>query len=107
VSHTPGPWKLDPQDALDEHGKPLYEGEYHGIAAGCEYHCNPNDIGFCLSGLMGLDDARLIAAAPELLDALKYCVENIQGIADGTDIPSIAIREAALAAITKATGGAK
>jgi hypothetical protein len=37
----------------------------------------------------------------QLEELLGYCVENIQGIADGTDIPSIAIREAALAALAR------
>lgn len=37
------------------------------------------------------------AEIKRLREALQYCVDNIQGIADGTDIPSIAIRERACA----------
>lgn len=40
----------------------------------------------------------------ELLECLRYAVDNIQGIADGNDAPSIVIRERARAAIAKAEG---
>jgi len=38
----------------------------------------------------------------DMLAALKYAVDNIQGIMDGNDIPSTAIRDMARAAIAKA-----
>lgn len=61
TKHTEGPWRLD---------GPEYEGvasdDYHLIDAGRGYH----PYGFGLSGCMSLADARLIAAAPDMLDAL-------------------------------------
>lgn len=40
-----------------------------------------------------------------LYEALKYAVENIQGIMDGNDIPSIVIRDKGLAALALAGQG--
>jgi hypothetical protein len=44
----------------------------------------------------------LEADKARLMEVLRLAVENIQGIADGNDIPSIVIREKALAAIDAA-----
>ncbi|MBN7763532.1 hypothetical protein JYP52_20540 [Nitratireductor aquibiodomus] len=89
-AHTPGPWLVEP------HGKTyaLYsrrDDRYHGLR------------------LVNLDDgdhnfeanARLIAAAPDMLEALKQARGWLQGWASAER--EIAIIDAAL---SKATGGA-
>lgn len=65
MSHTPGPWILD-SPAYGE----MVDRDYHFIDAGCGY-CGDGEDGFGLRGYMSLADARLIAAAPDLLEALK------------------------------------
>lgn len=60
VKHTPGPWKL-----LDAPHKGL------GIVAPQANHAT------IVSDGLGLPDARLIAAAPELLDACKAALSAI------------------------------
>lgn len=90
----------------DPAGSGLYEriDGYHGISAGT---VDP-ETGFILSGFMPEADARLIAAAPDLLAALTRIVDVIQncrsaGIASATDLE---IEHLARAAIAQATGGA-
>lgn len=88
MAHTPGPWKWQTEsvynggDARDRSW--LYSGSDPVLEyAGCGSHeCSVSD-----------DDARLIAAAPDLLAALYNMLED----GDKTD------REQALAAIAKAT----
>ena len=100
-AHTPGPWSLD--DAIHDHVK---ADDYHSIDAGQGF--TPQ--GFGLQGMMSLANARLIAAAPELLAAL-IVAESFLSIA----VPERAIdRNEAVrevlpqvrAAIAKATGAA-
>lgn len=72
MSHTPGPWILDsPVHKL------LVDRLYHFIDAGRGYcaagFLGDGEDGFGLSGVMSLADARLIVAAPELLEALDNC----------------------------------
>jgi hypothetical protein len=67
MSHTPGPWILDSPVY-----KLLVDRLYHFIDAGRGY-CGDGEDGFGLSGVMSLADARLIVAAPELLEALDNC----------------------------------
>lgn len=66
-NHTKGPWILDEMysspDILGEH--------YHSIHAGCGYHSDESDIGFEINGCISTADAHLIAAAPDLLEALE------------------------------------
>ncbi|CUX07686.1 hypothetical protein CFBP6626_07585 [Agrobacterium tumefaciens] len=63
ATHTPGPW-------LEA-----------GRGAGSHIHADKGEVAW-LRSYMGIDDeqieanARLIAAAPELLEALKWMVEN-------------------------------
>ncbi len=66
-NHTPGPWRID--NCAMEHRKDLLSQNdgYHYIEAGRGFYGE----GFDLSGYLSLADLRLIAAAPELLDALK------------------------------------
>lgn len=86
--HTPGPWIVE-----DFMGR----GEYN-VRAGDDYVAIVSEEGH-------LHNARLIAAAPELLDALKTAVARIKiANADGDNILS-AWLEQAEAAINKAERG--
>jgi hypothetical protein len=71
--HTPGPWRLN-LHFLDT-------DLYREIAAGREYF-NPQNpqalTGFSLTGYMSAADARLIAAAPDLLAALRECEARLR-----------------------------
>lgn len=84
AQHTPGPWRYVHE--------PGYCGELiaqDGTTI-AEFVVEPS-----------LDNARLIAAAPELLEALQALVNEPQPL--GIDSTAY---QAALVAITKATGGA-
>ena len=98
AAHTPGPWRLEPvNDRSINHLCPV----------------DPNDLSLLtvvmqdetpFAAVYNDADARLIAAAPELLEALKaICDEQDerQGYA------SIETYDRARAAIAKATGGAQ
>lgn len=66
AQHTPGPWRAMEYDHTRE---PRHT--YWHIEAGRGFH-NPDKTegdGFCLSGFLSEANARLIAAAPELLEA--------------------------------------
>lgn len=98
--HTPGPWRLD--SAMHAH---VVDDEYHAIDAGF------NGDGFSLLGFMSIADARLIAAAPELLETLR---EFLLYFTSGNDVPveratikadSVLVAKAR-AAIAKAEGKA-
>lgn len=74
AEHTPGPWLLD---CKKRHARHLATGGYHTIDAGDL--CNKPEsgyVGFSLAGYMSDEDARLIAAAPDLLAALKNISRN-------------------------------
>lgn len=65
-THTPGPWVLDD---VDNHADVIAD-DYHFIDAGTGC-TGMRDPGFGIAGCMSLADARLIASAPELLEALR------------------------------------
>jgi hypothetical protein len=65
---TPGPWRVD--DDVHAH---VIDSEYHVIDAGPM--CTP--AGFSLAGCMTLANAHLIAAAPEMYEALKAICDSI------------------------------
>lgn len=94
AKHTPGPWKVyDPEmpDTKATYGIDGPQGQpvvYFGITH--------ND------GINLLADARLIAAAPELLEALKLAYDAMSGSTDKTIL--IRAHKAAEAAIDKAIG---
>jgi hypothetical protein len=62
--HTPGPWNLYPNNASDWVVRKMFPD-------GQESH----EIARCQSGM---DNARLIAAAPDLLAALKMAVSALE-----------------------------
>ena len=102
IKHTPGPWVVGASDFLDQwvcidapSGDPdLDYKSWEGIAMayGCEE--SPSE------GLKKANaNARLIAAAPELLDALEELLAATKHLA-----PCQATAEKARAAIAKAKG---
>lgn len=108
--HTPGPWYvevLDDTSRLSLPNGPIYmvlgtvKG-YPSTVCSVEEYCEVP--GF---NAPRLADVKLIAAAPELLNALKYIVQGED--AGFRDEPSIynAVIEKARAAIAKAIGGAE
>lgn len=95
MKHTPGPWTYDVNE----------DGELLEMEAGNEWVSN--GCGCCGSPrVSNVEDARLMAAAPDLLDALK----NILSWAVDVHDPRVEVVinyagiDAARAAIAKATG---
>ena len=88
TQHTPGPWYIDGQNESAAIGyRAIVDNEGFTI-------CNPSP--------MGQANARLIAAAPDLLAALEVVREYMNHAADQFSYEDIVqIR----AAIAKATGG--
>jgi hypothetical protein len=96
TKHTPGPWKWlgapGDSDLNSASGKIITDYGYEGL-------------GFSMYGEPGADDAnaRLIPAAPDLLEALRGVLPEGWGDDDTMDhVPGV---KAARLAIAKATGG--
>ena len=89
--HTPGPWEVAYQD---KNGQSVVKGEHIEVAT-CWHHC----VGSIEKEMHA--NARLIAAAPELLEALKEIVDAADGAGWEQLDPSF---KKARAAIAKATG---
>lgn len=87
AKHTPGPWKVARQNRSPTTGEWMISGATPGYLA---------EVRDCGSGDVQAN-ARLIAAAPELLAALQACLPHLPGEACGE-------HEDARAAIAKATG---
>jgi hypothetical protein len=87
--HTPGPWLLDQSAEMSSISASGADGEYIGIT----YMTLPNHEA----------NASLIAAAPDLLEALRDMV-TYGHETHGTQV--LLARKAARAAIAKATGAA-
>lgn len=66
TKHTPGPWQF----AADSGGSTPCLGHVRHSKKACVYR--PENMGTIASHIANWDDARLIAAAPELLEALNY-----------------------------------
>jgi len=77
MSHTKGPWEVS-----DDRHKGLADTTYHFIRAG-DGICADSYKGFEIAGCMSAEDARLIAAAPEMLEALKLAMEIGDGCSRG------------------------
>jgi len=88
--HTPGPWKAHPT-GLARSGLP-------------EYQIHWSDIGECVAEVVhGTADAKLIAAAPDLLEALYKALAFIEGYESEWAEP-FECGDLARDAIAKATG---
>lgn len=104
AKHTPGPWAMDDRQAGDCYAYVLPESG--GILSKiCRVDISGDSYG------QSIADARLIAAAPDLLEALQALFANMlaQDLANEAKRPTegefIACMVAANAAIAKATGG--
>ena len=96
--HTEGPWRVG---VTEDSACRIYADEYPDHAIARTYGQDLNGIGICqLTGPQNRADARLIAAAPELLAALADCVAHMHW----TQPLGEAALKKAKAAIAKATG---
>lgn len=89
AAHTPGPWVWHMPDS------PAVNPARAAFVYGPSRRCMDISVGF------GLEDARLIAAAPDLLEALEGVCDMLKAL--GRD--SGGAYEQARSAIAKATGG--
>ena len=91
TQHTPGPWsvEIDHHNNAPEYIRAYADGEMYDLASVlCDETGNATA------------NARLIAAAPDLLAALEACLQRL----DSHDDQSVPECLVALAAIKKATG---
>ena len=93
--HTPGPWVVfdDHPDKACFHIRE--DNCFDEIATIYRYQCNPRNT---------LADARLIAAAPDLLEALEELVDLFGGLVSGEYPPDGFTTQPARDAIAKARG---
>jgi len=97
---TPGPWRAEPADMFGDHNIVLAKGDddSRAIAAVVSNMRDPQEVAA---------NARLIAAAPDMLAALEALVEGVDrllGKPEPYECDDGALA-AARAAILKATGG--
>lgn len=94
MKHTPGPWQMKPGDSELREGWSI-EAPSSPHPFGAEYSREDNVVGSCCSaGVYREEDARLIVAAPDLLQHLKYMVMLAERLGPGA---SEVHREEALA----------
>ena len=94
-THTPGPWTLEHSSAKRGPG---------GLCGTAAFNRVVGDGMELATGIQREANARLIAAAPDLLEALKWVQARLimhEGASDANDAASVAITLAS--AITKAT----
>ena len=94
TQHTPGPWFLTPE------GYGVYKGDSYGDRG--DMVCTLPGYGSDASTRIA--NARLIAAAPELLSALEDFCRECDGYLDGNDGSPWGTLLKGRAAIAKATG---
>jgi hypothetical protein len=112
TAHTPGPWNLDDR-VLDE----FASEDHHGFRV---IYAGGRDIAYCLVTSENPDtpseedqdvceaNARLIAAAPELLEACEFLVQCLRDWMEtdpeGERADDLGILNKGLAAVAKAKG---
>jgi len=74
--HTPGPWRIsaESQSIVEQDNQAI--GSVLGLLIATAH--GYTDSGYFPDDDEGVSNARLIAAAPELLEALKHCVELME-----------------------------
>jgi len=92
MKHTPGPWRIDPIKAHANGNRRIMAEQCTTVAVVPEHLAA---------------DARLIAAAPDLLEALQEVCARLlyRGVSTNAGRPDRTALEIARAAIAKATGG--
>lgn len=103
VNHSPGPWRLSISDALFVWGPTTTSTEDHPLA--CAFIGHYDGLPDLRSREEAIANARLIAAAPDLLDALMafFNIHHGEGLLD-IDIRAFEqARRLALDVIAKAT----
>lgn len=101
AKHTPGPWHVD---------EPPYE--FNRYISGNAHKDGDDWVSTSVAKVLGNAtsrnvteaNARLIAAAPELLDAVKELADLMDAVRDGNYAPDSFTTQPARAAIAKATG---
>ena len=96
--HTPGPWQVDPDYPIDVQAKVGNQEVCTPFYKGCEGR-TISPVTPVANEEEALANARLIAAAPELLEALE-------GLVNADSVTMHAAMQAAELAITKAKGEA-
>ena len=98
MSHTPGPWKFKVVDETDSFlgCKRLDGGSGSTVIDLSNEWTGYPECGQDLQMTISKDDAALIAAAPDMLEALKYAIAQVPELASVPGIES---------AIRKARGG--
>lgn len=109
AGHTPGPWVANSWGSCVEtqaHDLPL--NRVHGYGSDYTLICSLNDGEYheYRDGMEQLANARLIAAAPDLLKALAEVLQWHGVLTGPDDSIAVDVQKRGRAAITKATGAA-
>jgi len=103
VAHTPGPWRIG---FTDGSGETYITAGDHGVVKDLNnivtVVSGTSDDWGIKQGVLNPADAHLIAAAPEMLEALEQLNSEIRGF---QNVPSCRAMEMVRAAIQKAKGG--
>lgn len=103
---TPGPWFVS--DNHSEVNEKLSDKGYHFISTESGFYSDEHDSGFEIAGCISIADANLIAAAPDLLEALQDIVRSSQAFHSALEFDhefdGVALYDNAVKAIARALG---
>ena len=106
TQHTSGPWHWS-GDSLTHRQFDIYAPTQAPYQHVCTINNLPVEKLYARDAAVALANARLIAAAPDLLDACRCALADMEGLeVDGEDSPAFLTIQELKAAIAKATGGA-
>jgi len=100
TNHTPAPWNVQDNTA-EPYGQLVVDSAAHGAVA----ICYTMEKGETVAPAECVQNARLISAAPDLLEALRVIAESEEYHGDTVVCDFETLRGVARAAIAKATGG--